>query len=148
MLMAEIARGSSVPVPAWWFEEVGKFVGRAGKLYKAVDLATRLGTTKPRISKLLNNEITTLELVNDVSDLLGIPRPVVILATPELAQEVHLRIRDLDPAILARAKAAAEAEVANVAAGVEKAIEARQTAKARSRDGGHRSPSGRRRRVV
>lgn len=150
--MGEIVRGSTVPVPPWWFQEVAKFVGRTGKLYKAVDLANRLGITKPRLSKLLNNQTTTLELVDAVSDLLGIPRPVVVLTTPELAQEVHLRIRDLDPAILARAKAAAEAEVANVTASVEKSIAGRQTARARSRDhvgpGTNQGGRGQRRRVV
>lgn len=148
---SESSRGSSVPVPQWWFDAVGRLVGRTGKAFKAVELAEKVKASKSRISKLLSNQITPLELVDDVSDALGIPRPVVVLATPELAQEVDLRIGDRNRAILAAAKAAAEAEVANIQASVERAIQTRQTDKARLKDHaartGDRGDRGKRRRL-
>lgn len=80
-MVAKSSRGHGVPCPPWWIEEVrAAMKARGGMKNRA--LAAAVGVHESKISRLLSGDVTTLELIEAVSNYLGIKNPFGAGDTP------------------------------------------------------------------
>lgn len=77
--MANIAKGSSFQAPEWWITLANATYEERG--FTQESLAERVGCDQGTISKLLGGAPS--RVVNQVADILGIPRPQLIIGDPE-----------------------------------------------------------------
>lgn len=73
-------RGRSVPCPPWWIDKVKKILRGPPKIPQKL-LAEHAGVSESAITRLLNGEVTTLELIGAVSGYLKIENPVSVAAS-------------------------------------------------------------------
>lgn len=100
-------RGKTVPIAEWWYEAVRRKMG-AMKLTELAEIADIADVSA--LSRCLSGEIPTIHLVEKVSDVLHVPRPIWLPQTEREALVIHgavgLHVADED----FRAKAARAAE--------------------------------------
>lgn len=87
-------------MPTWWLEAVqARKAGRTQEQLAELVLARfKWKPSVPQVSRCLSGEVTSLELVDALSSVLGVPPPVIIAKswTEALAIDARLELHRLD----------------------------------------------------
>ena len=89
-------RGQTFPVPDWWLkranDEVERLKAEKPRNFSQTKMAKAVGATQTAISRCLSGDVTTIKIVDKISQYLKLPRPIFI-ADSEMEALAVERIR-------------------------------------------------------